>query len=174
MLFLFHAALHPDIYPWFRRVRVLLLPTVARSVELQWSLEFLDLILSAAAHHGASMPTVMFREDLEALGASGGEFICYDRLGMLGMTTSEFGLFADPYEAEIFRSFVYSHFNLTGGGDDSGVRATAAQRRGPNDHSTVFLAERKRTRRLGAHTTVNPFATCHPHPRSSSLHLIPQ
>jgi len=162
VIFLFHAALHPEVYPWFRRVDVLLLPTVARSSELGWSLEFLDLVLRAAAHHGAQVPNVLFREDLLALGvgrAGTDALACYERVGLLGMTTSEFGLFADPYEAELFRHFAYRHFNLTeegrgeqgagaGAGRSGEGSAASALRKGPNDRAAGFLAARKHTRRL--------------------------
>ena len=33
--------------------------------------------------------------------------LCFDRVLLLGMATSEFGMFGDPWEAEVFRNFSY-------------------------------------------------------------------
>ena len=47
VLFLFHASLHSGTYPWFCNVTTLLLPTVSKQAELQWSREFLELVTAA-------------------------------------------------------------------------------------------------------------------------------
>jgi len=133
---LFHASLYPKALPALNELSHLLLPTVRRSNELPWNLDFLELVLRGAQEQGAAYPQVLFSDDWP----QSGEDICFERIVLIGMHTSEFGLFADPYEADLFRNYSFKFYGLG-----------AFLERGINDKLALFLMERKRTRRL-----VNP------------------
>lgn len=134
VLFLWHAALHPAVYPWFSDLATILLPTVHRTRELNWNLEFLDLVLRATAAHGARLPTtVTFAEDTKPRQ-------CFRRLGLVGMATSEFGLFASADEAQRFRAFAFHHWGLPA--------APATLDLSPNAKVRTLVLHREQTRRM--------------------------
>ena len=197
---LFHAALHPSTFPDFMRISHFIMPTVLKSKELAWNIDFLDLVLHAVADiqqqqrsgrggddddevHYAVVQNRIFAEDFQTLRRQlreksrqakmeieedpetdyresrydghkdPGELnvgLCFDRVLLLGMATSEFGMFGDPWEAEVFRNFSYRFFGF----DDKTLSNDRTKKgrhgAGPNDRLRTFLLERSAvgTRRM--------------------------
>ena len=152
---LFHGSRYPAAHPFLSDLGVLLLPTVERRAELPWCLDFLDLVLAAAEAQGAKRPRAVFAEDWDgdnggasnasSGGAPDGESKCFDNAVLVGMHSSEFGLFADAAEATAFRRFAYRH--LLGAPAAEALEA-ASDARGANGQVATFVLERWRTRRL--------------------------
>ena len=132
---LFHAALHKSL-SFFSEPDVLLLPTVKRDTELPWNMDFLDVVLAAAASvqgKAHANPRLLFAEDL------GTGDLCFDRVALVGMQTSEFGIFADTSEADLFRNFTYKHLDLP---------SLDLARPRHNSRISTLLLERQTTRKL--------------------------
>jgi hypothetical protein len=146
---LFHASLHTRAYPWLKDASELWLHTVSKHTDLGWNYAYLETVLravhrftgSSGGTAGGSVGRAMkalFQEDFPH--TAGTATHCFEQVALVGMATSEFGYFADQWEAGVFRKLAWAHHGLLP--PPSALGANAKLR--------MFMVEREtgKTRRL--------------------------
>mmetsp|Transcript_5280 Transcript_5280/g.18939 ORF Transcript_5280/g.18939 Transcript_5280/m.18939 type:complete len:596 (-) Transcript_5280:477-2264(-) len=124
-MLLFHAALHPDVYPWHANPdRVVVLRV--DSDDLEWSKSYLEAILSvfeprskageAVDNVGGDGIPVLYRDQLLGLlherRSESHSLVCFERAAIGAQTYHQFGFAADPWEAELLRQASFRHFDV--------------------------------------------------------------
>lgn len=102
---LFHAALHPETYPWWAATERVIHVKV-KSTDFNWSKDFMRVCMSGLKNH-KSIPLI-WRDQMKR----GPHLHCFRRAGLMAQQTHEYGYHADPWEAQLFRESAFQMFDV--------------------------------------------------------------
>lgn len=127
--FMFHANLHPRMYPWWAEAKRVVHMKVTNK-DFSWSKDFMrvravsalpwchampchamsshtvDVQVCMSAVPGAENMELIWRNELQ------GNMHCFERAGLMAQQTHEYGYHADPWEAQVFREMAFKMFKV--------------------------------------------------------------
>lgn len=90
--FVFHANLHPRVYPWWAEAKRVVHVKV-KSTDFDWSKDFMRVCMSGIPGH--ENVDLIWRDQLKH------GLHCFERAGLMAQQTHEYGYHADPWEAQV-------------------------------------------------------------------------
>lgn len=136
--FLFHAGLHPDVYPTWSEVKQVV-HVKAGTDDLAWNHQYARAAIASLP--GFESIETIWRDQLEELMAIHST-VCFEQAGLVAQMPHEFGYFADPWEAQVFRESTFALFDVP-----------EPPRLNPNQKMRTLVLNRKKSAAHSKHMT---------------------